>query len=217
MIRVFLLLGVSLAFVAASVFFALNGEFEAGAAVGLFFGGCAFVFAADLVGAGERKAANERRARSLYAEFYLARGRIRLVALGGALMGAGAGLMGAVGAPVWVSWAGAVGGLACFFALASRSFDRSAQLTFDQNSLTWPRLFMAPLPWSAIAAISIEPTGIELHAAPGAPAPKPGLFGKVPKRIIVTEHLLDGDLAALLGALHRFKPNVQVMGLTAEN
>jgi hypothetical protein len=28
--------------------------------------------------------------------------------------------------------------------------------------------------------------------------------------VILTDHLLDGDLAAILGAIHRFKPNVIV-------
>lgn len=206
--RAILLLIMSAAFAVIGFAMAVTGERELGAAVGFFFGGCACVFGGQLVGAREIAEANQRRATSLTADFAIARGRTSLTALGGGLMGSGAGLMGGAGAPEWLGWVGLIGGMTCFFALAPKTFDRRAQLSFNSYAITWPRLFNAPLPWTAIAGISFSPAGIELHAAEGAPNPKPSLFG-APKRVIVTDHLLDGDLAAILAAIHRFHPTIR--------
>lgn len=209
--RAVLLLIMSAAFAAVGFVMAATGERALGSAVGFFFAGCACVFGGQLVGARENVEANQRRAASLTADFAIARGRTSLTALGGGLMGAGSGLMSAVGAPEWLGWFGLIGGVMCFLGLAPKTFDRRAQLSFNTYGVTWPRMFSAPLPWTAIAAISLSPAGVELHAAEGAPNPKPTLFG-APKRVILTDHLLDGDLPAILGAIHRFHPTIRVSG-----
>ncbi|MES1203776.1 MAG: hypothetical protein ABUS57_20260 [Pseudomonadota bacterium] len=205
-----LLYAITAGFVAISVFMIASGE-SLGGAMGLcFFGGCAIVFLAEPAGVYGRKAASIRRAVDAQAvQFGFNRPHLAVMALGGVLMGAGAGLMGLLGAPKWFAWPAGALALVGALMLASRAFDRRPVVMIDATGFFDRRILRAPLRWEHTDALGFAGAFglpfMTLHPADGAPV------SAHKRRLRVTDMQLDGGLADMLAAIHRFRPQINIL------
>jgi hypothetical protein len=205
-----LLYAIVIGFVAISAFLIANGEVLGGAMGLCFFGGCGIVFLAEPAGGYGRKAAALRRAGDADAvRFGFNRPHLAVMALGVVLMGAGAGLMGLLGAPKWFAWPAGALALIGAVMLAWRAFDRRPVVTIDATGFFDRRILHAPLRWEHAAAISFTDTFglpfMTLHPAEGAPV------SARRRRLRVTDMQLDGALADMLAAIHRFRPQINIL------
>ena len=141
--------------VAISLYLIASGEIVGGAMGLCFFGGCGTVLLAEPAGVYGRKAAAGRRAGDAdVVRFAFNRPHMAVMALGGVLMGAGAGLMGLLGAPIWFAWpAGAIALIGALM-LASRAIDRRPVVTIEATGFFDRRILRAPLRWEHTAALS---------------------------------------------------------------
>ncbi|MES1203475.1 MAG: hypothetical protein ABUS57_18720 [Pseudomonadota bacterium] len=204
------LYAITAGFVAISLFLIVRGE-SLGGAMGLcFFGGCGIVFLAEPAGVYGRKTAAIRRAGdAAAARFGFNRPHLAVMALGAVLMGAGAGLLGLLGAPKWFAWPAGALALIGALMLAWRAFDRRPVVTIDATGFFDRRILRAPLRWDQTAALSF--TGafglpfMTLHPAEGAPV------SARKRRLRITDMQLDGTLADILAAIHRVRPQINIL------
>jgi hypothetical protein len=117
--------------------------------------------------------------------------------------------MAALDAPIWVAGPAAALGLVCALGLGWRATDRRPVVVIDADSLFDRRILRTPLRWEDIHALSFEgPFGLPfmtVHPVEGTP------LSTRKRQLRIGDTQLDGSLADILAAIHRFRPQTNIL------